>query len=264
LHVDRHRVTQVLSNLLNNAAKYTPKGGRIEVEASVSGNDVAISVTDNGIGIDTEMLPLIFNMYAQAKQGTGMAQGGLGVGLNLVRRLVDLHGGRIVAHSDGVGKGSRFTVFLPLVMPGAASAAAGAGLADDVVADVAEGAGLRILVVDDNLDAAQMLGALLELCGHRVTLAHDGAQALADAARLSPQAVFLDIGLPDRNGFDVARALRGMAGMDGALLVALTGWGTEEDRRRSEESGFDAHLTKPAELDKIQALLEQATARRGA
>ena len=264
LHIDRHRVTQVLSNLLNNAAKYTPKGGRIAVEASVSGNEVAISVTDNGIGIDAGMLPLIFNMYAQANQGTGMAQGGLGVGLNLVRRLVDLHGGRVMAHSDGVGKGSRFTVFLPLVVPGAAPDAPGAGRADDAAADVGEGTGLRILVVDDNLDAAQMLGALLELCGHRVTLAHDGAQALADAARLSPQAVFLDIGLPDRNGFDVARVLRGMEGMDGALLVALTGWGTEEDRRRSEESGFDAHLTKPAELDKIQALLEQVTARRRA
>jgi PAS domain S-box-containing protein len=264
LHVDRHRITQVLSNLLNNAAKYTPKGGRIEVEAGVSGNEVAIAVTDNGIGIDADMLPLIFNMYAQANHGTGMAQGGLGVGLNLVRRLVDLHGGHVEAHSDGVGKGSRFTVFLPLDMPAGASDAPDDGPASSAAANAPEAAGLRILVVDDNLDAAQMLGDLLELCGHRVTLAHDGAQALADAARLLPQVVFLDIGLPDRSGFDVARALRGMDGMHNALLVALTGWGAEQDRRRSEESGFDAHLTKPAELDQIQALLEQAAARRRA
>jgi CheY-like chemotaxis protein len=259
-------VAQVLSNLLNNAAKYTPKGGRIEIAAGVEGNEVAISVTDDGIGIDADMLPLVFDMYAQANHGTGMAQGGLGVGLNLVRRLVDLHGGRIVAHSDGAGKGSRFTVFLPLdeAVPDREGTQAQQAEEADAPAAVEEtdAAALRILVVDDNVDAAQMLGELLELCGHRVTLAHDGAQALADAARILPHVVFLDIGLPDRSGFEVARTLSGMDGMADALLVALTGWGAEQDRRRSEEAGFDAHLTKPAELDKIQALLDRAANRR--
>jgi PAS domain S-box-containing protein len=274
LHVDRHRVAQVLSNLLNNAAKYTPKGGRIEIAAGLEGDEVAISVTDDGIGIDADMLPLVFDMYAQANHGTGMAQGGLGVGLNLVRRLVDLHGGRIEAHSDGAGKGSRFTVFLPLAVPldvpptvplpdrADTQAQQGAEVDAPAAAEETDAAALRILVVDDNVDAVQMLGELLELCGHRVTLAHDGAQALADAARILPHVVFLDIGLPDRSGFEVARTLSGMDGMADALLVALTGWGAEQDRRRSEEAGFDAHLTKPAELDKIQALLDRAASRR--
>ena len=275
LHVDRHRIAQVLSNLLNNAAKYTPHGGRIEVEAGVEGGEVAIAVIDNGIGIDAGMLSTIFDMYAQVKEHATMAQGGLGVGLNLVRRLVELHGGRVTAHSAGLGQGSRFTVFLPLdalrqpqlAPPADAGAAAGQGAAvahdkaDNKADDKPGTDGLRVLVVDDNVDAAQMLQAVLEMSGHQVAVAYDGAAALAQAAAFRPDAVFLDIGLPDRSGFEVAQALRGIDGMDQATLVALTGWGADEDRQRSAEAGFDAHLTKPTDLERVHEVLRAAAAR---
>jgi len=258
LDADRHRVAQVLSNLLNNAAKYTPEGGRIELEAGVCGSEVALHVTDDGIGIDPAKLPSLFELYAQVQDHAAMAQGGLGVGLHLVRRLVELHGGRAEAHSDGAGRGSRFTVYLPLAgSEQAASPTAPASMAD------AGAGGLRVLVVDDNLDAASMLGELLALCGHTVALAHDGAGALARAAGFKPHVVFLDIGLPDRSGFEIAPLLRRLDGLAGAMLVALTGWGAEQDRRRSAEAGFDAHVTKPADVERVQALLEEAAARLG-
>ena len=264
LCVDRHRIAQVLSNLLNNAAKYTPKGGRIAVEAALQGDEVAVTVVDNGIGIGADVLPHVFDMYVQAHDGQAMAQGGLGVGLNLVRRLVELHGGRVGAESGGGGQGSRFTVWLPLAqaVPPAVPAAAGQPAAATAVAP-ANAHTLRVLVVDDNLDAAQTLGALLEMSSYAVTLAHDGAAALAAAAATPPHVVFLDIGLPDRSGFEVARAMRAIAGMDDATLVALTGWGAEQDRQRSSEAGFDAHLTKPADFDSVQQLLREAAAQRG-
>ncbi|MFC0131461.1 diguanylate cyclase [Massilia eurypsychrophila] len=255
LHVDRHRLTQVLSNLVNNAAKYTPPGGRIALEARVRANSIAISVTDNGIGIDAAMLPAVFDMYAQAHRSHNMSRGGLGVGLNLVRRLVELHGGTVEVASGGAGQGSRFTVCLPLdeVAPAVPSPSAPAP-----AATAATGAGaLRVLVVDDNVDAAQMLGALLEMRGHAVTLAHDGAGALAAAASVHPQLVFLDIGLPDQSGLDIAPALRTIDGMANATLVALTGWGTERDRERTRAAGFDAHLTKPADLPSVERLLRE-------
>jgi len=262
LEVDRHRIAQVLSNLLNNAAKYTPPGGRIAVEASVLEGEVRIAVTDSGIGIEPGMLSAVFDMYAQVQEHAAMAQGGLGVGLNLVRRLVELHGGRVTAYSAGLGQGSRFTVILPY---------------EAVVSDVAQddlpaaapaepapvGDGLRILVVDDNADAAEMLQAVLEMSGHAVAVAYDGAAALARAASFHPDAVFLDIGLPDQSGFDVAQALRRIEGMDKATLVALTGWGAHEDRQRSSEAGFDAHLTKPADLDRVHEVLRAAAQKAG-
>jgi PAS domain S-box-containing protein len=266
LWVDRHRIAQVLSNLLNNAAKYTPKGGRIAVEASIDADEVAVTIVDSGIGIGADVLPRVFDMYVQAHDGQAMAQGGLGVGLNLVKRLVELHGGRVGAASAGAGLGSRFTVRLPLAR---ASELAPAGMADcaaDSAAQPAMPAGadtLRVLVVDDNVDAAQTLGALLEMSGYVVALAHDGASALTLAALSPPQVVFLDIGLPDRSGFEVAPALRELDGMEGATLVALTGWGAEQDRRRSSEAGFDAHLTKPADFNSVQQLLREAAASHG-
>ncbi len=260
LHIDRHRVAQVLSNLVNNAAKYTPAGGAIAIEARVEGLEVAVSVTDNGIGIGADMLPVVFDMYAQAHHSHAMAQGGLGVGLNLVKRLVELHGGRVAVHSAGLGMGSCFTVYLPLddgtmATQPAPAARIGARAGGDP-------GSLRVLVVDDNVDAALMLGAVLEMHGHTVKLEHDGAGALSAAARFQPQVVFLDIGLPDQSGFTVAPALRRIDGMADAMLVALTGWGAEQDRQRSHDAGFDAHLTKPADIDSVDRLLQQAAARR--
>ncbi|WP_296950751.1 ATP-binding protein [uncultured Massilia sp.] len=260
LHVDRHRIAQVLSNLVNNAAKYTPKDGRIEVEAWVAVDEIAVSVIDNGIGIGADMLPHVFDMYAQAQNIHNMAQGGLGVGLNLVKRLVELHGGRVTAESGGVGLGSRFTVILPLGAAAAGTQAAaqpGGGAAPPAPA---EGA-LRVLVVDDNVDAASTLGSLLEMRGHAVRVVHDGATALAMAAGFRPHAVFLDIGLPDRSGFEVAPDLRALEGMGQATLVALTGWGAEQDRLRSRAAGFDAHFTKPADFGSVEALLRDVGAR---
>ena len=259
LDADRHRIAQVLSNLVNNAAKYTPKGGRITVSAhlenrhrdGVAHAGVAVSVADTGIGIAPDMLATVFDLYTQAKGGAAMAQGGLGVGLHLVQRLVQLHGGEVNANSAGAGRGSVFTVWLPL------------GLAGDSLEPVLAlqqpalpaGPRLCVLVVDDNLDAATMLGELLGVSGHRVVLAHDGAAALAAAARDVPDVVFLDIGLPDISGLDVALALRKIDGMAGATLVALTGWGAEQDRARTQAAGFDSHLTKPAQFDSVSQLL---------
>ena len=261
LYVDRHRIAQVLSNLLNNAAKYTPRGGQIDVDAVVEGGEVRIGVTDSGIGIEAGMLSAIFDMYAQVQEHATMAQGGLGVGLNLVRRLVELHGGRVTAYSAGLGAGSRFTVILPYEAVALEEPDAPA----DVPAREPEpaGDGLRILVVDDNADAAEMLQAVLEMSGHAVAVAYDGSAALARAASFRPDAVFLDIGLPDQSGFEVAQALRRIDGMDRATLVALTGWGAIEDRQRSSEAGFDAHLTKPADLDRVHEVLRDAAQKAG-
>ena len=261
LRADRHRVAQVLSNLLNNAAKYTPQGGAIEIAALVDANEVAITVSDNGIGIAAPALETVFDMYAQVPLGTGMAQGGLGVGLNLVQRLVKLHGGRVAASSDGAGMGSRFTVWLPLPQDGEAVLPA----AVPAPAYATPAGVLRILVVDDNVDAAETLQALLEMNDHVVSVAHDGAAALRLAEEGLPQVVFLDIGLPDMSGFDAAEAMRRIAGMEAATLVALTGWGAEQDRRRSSEAGFDHHLTKPADFGMVENLIRDVATqqRRG-
>jgi PAS domain S-box-containing protein len=258
LHIDRHRIAQVLSNLVNNAAKYTPPKGRIALAARIDGGELAISVADNGIGIDAALLPTVFEMYTQSPSGEGMAQGGLGVGLNLVRRLVQLHQGRVAAHSAGAGQGSRFTVWLPLapLLPPVPEPAA-LPLAAPVPPLPAS---LRILVVDDNVDAASILATLLEFGGHQVTLAHDGASAMASAAGAPPQVVFLDIGLPDMSGYDAAPLLREIAGMGRARLIALTGWGADADKQRATAAGFDHHLTKPADFGQVQALLESIAA----
>ena len=258
---DRHRVAQVLGNLLNNAAKYTPPGGAIAVTARMDGADIAISVSDNGIGLAPDMLETVFDMYAQVHSAAGMAQGGLGVGLNLVRRLVALHGGRVGAESGGPGQGSSFTVWLPLPREGMLP------METDVVADLPveaapAGSGLDILVVDDNVDAAETLQALLEINGHTVVVAHDGAAALALAEARAPQVVFLDIGLPDMSGHDAATTMRRLPGMAGATLVALTGWGAEQDRQRSSQAGFDHHLTKPADFDIVERLIGEVAAQR--
>jgi PAS domain S-box-containing protein len=265
LDADRHRIAQVLSNLVNNAAKYTPKGGRIAVRAQLENRHrdgaaqggVAIEVADNGIGIAPDVLATVFDLYTQARDGAAMAQGGLGVGLHLVQRLVQLHGGEVDARSAGAGQGSAFTVWLPLGVGGDALLADPAPEHDTPPAAHR----LDVLVVDDNVDAAIMLGELLDASGHRVVLAHDGAAALAAAAKDLPHVVFLDIGLPDISGLDVALALRRIDGMAGATLVALTGWGAEADRARTLAAGFDSHLTKPAQFDSVHQLLVGVAAR---
>jgi PAS domain S-box-containing protein len=251
LYADPTRLTQVVSNLLNNAAKYTPRGGAILVAAERDGDQAAIVVSDNGIGIPPESLESVFQMFTQVPHPTRSSPGGLGIGLSLVRSLVELHGGTITAASGGIDAGSVFTVRLPLAgqdRPAPPSAAREPS---------APPAGLRLLVVDDNRDAAETLSALLGAMGHSAPVAADGYQALRMIASLRPQLVFLDIGMPGMSGYEVAQAVRADPQFDGVRLVALTGWGGAEDRARSRAAGFDAHLTKPATV----AAIEDALAR---
>ncbi|WP_229210544.1 ATP-binding protein [Duganella sp. CF517] len=259
--LDAHRVAQVIGNLLNNAAKYTPNGGTIELMAVVEAGELTVTVRDNGIGIPADALPTVFDMFTQVPGSEGQAQGGLGIGLNLVRRLVELHGGEVSAHSGGAGQGSAFTLRLPVTPSVAAEALARSAPAPALPAaaaprvDEASASSLRVLVVDDNVDAAETLTALLEFKGHTVAAAHDGPAALAAALSLSPQVVFLDIGLPGMSGYEVARALRAMPALDGVALIALTGWGTDADRLKTDAAGFDHHLTKPVSFDEILRML---------
>lgn len=253
LVADATRITQVLSNLLNNAAKYTPQGGRIALSVRVEGQQAVISVIDNGVGIAADSLPMLFEMFTQVGRNLSRAQGGLGIGLSLVRWLVELHGGSVTASSPGVGLGSQFQVRLPL---GAER------FADDEVAvpDTSDEnhktvRAFRILIVDDNIDAAQTLSALLEIAGHQTMVAHDGHEGLRSTGQFSPEVIFLDIGMPGMNGYEVARAVRKTPGMETVIIVALTGWGAERDRELSKEAGFDAHLTKPTSLASVNLLL---------
>jgi PAS domain S-box-containing protein len=254
---DTTRLAQVVSNLLNNAAKYTPDGGRVELSARREGGDVLVSVTDSGIGIPADALPLVFEMFTQVGRTRERSQGGLGIGLALVRRLVELHGGSVTAESEGPGRGSTFTVRLPLAEPSATAAPAHGPH------DAADGSPVfRVLVVDDNVDAAESLAALLELDGHETRVAHDGDAALEQARAFRPEIVFLDIGMPGKDGYQVARELRGDPGNRDTMLVALTGWGAQDDRARTKNAGFDHHLTKPAELPAVEALLAKMGGRR--
>ncbi|HEX4611177.1 MAG TPA: ATP-binding protein, partial [Urbifossiella sp.] len=248
VHADPTRMTQVVSNLLTNAAKYTPDEGRIEVWAAADGGRAVVRVTDTGMGIPADMLPKVFDLFTQVGKHLDRAQGGLGIGLSLVRRLVEMHGGEVTAESGGPGRGSTFTVRVPLG-PGPAEAAAAGG-----TQTAAPRRGRRVLVVDDNVDAAESLATLLGLLGHETAVAHTGPDAIGQAAGLRPEVVFLDIGLPGMNGYEVAAALRAGGTCPGAVFVALTGWGAEEDRRRSKEAGFDLHLTKPVEPRHLEAL----------
>ena len=246
---DRTRLIQVLSNILNNAAKYTPPGGRIVLRAGVEADCVTIAVRDNGQGIDPPVLPYIFDLFIQAERTPDRSQGGLGLGLALVKSLVALHGGRVEARSEGPGTGSEFVVHLPRLVP--------SGVEEEVSEAVAAsaGQGLRILVVDDNVDGAEMLGTLLEMNGYQTTLAFNGEDGLASALRVRPDVCLLDIGLPDIDGHELARRLRGMPETSGAMLVALTGYGQVEDQQRARKAGFDHHLVKPADLTKLLELL---------
>jgi PAS domain S-box-containing protein len=252
LEADPVRLAQVFANLLNNAAKYTEAGGRIALAARRQGDEAVVSVRDDGIGIAAEQLPEVFDPFIQVDRTLGRAQGGLGIGLTLVRRLVQLHGGRVEAHSDGPGTGSEFRVTLPLASASARTAADQEAAPEPLAAVAAP---RRILVVDDNHDAADSLGMLLRVLGVESQVAHDGVSALQAVGTFRPHMVLLDLGMPGMDGYEVARRVRERTAGDGALLIALTGWGQPEDRRRTREAGFDHHLVKPVDLGALQSLL---------
>jgi CheY-like chemotaxis protein/two-component sensor histidine kinase len=255
LHADRVRLGQVFANLLTNAAKYTEPGGRITVSVVDDETRVSVVIRDTGIGIPQEMLQRVFDLFAQAPMAGVRANGGLGIGLTLVRRLVELHGGQVSAYSRGEGQGSTFTVSLPRLRRHTRAAATPASIAAGSPASPARaGEGLRVLVVDDNVDAAQSLAALLEWHGAQARIAHDGLHAVEAARALDPHLVFLDIALPVIDGYETLHRLRQLDDFR-ARVVALTGFSSEEHRQRSSDAGFDAHLVKPLAPETVQALL---------
>jgi PAS domain S-box-containing protein len=251
---DRARLVQVVDNLVTNAAKYSEAGGLIAVHANMRGDGIHIVVKDNGVGIPADMLEKIFEMFTQVDRTLERSRGGLGIGLTLVRRLVQLHGGSIVARSEGPGRGSEFELVLPAVLRSAPARSAPQEPEDESTVP-----GLRVLVADDNVDAADSLAAMLRMMGHAVRVTHDGDDCVAEFEAFSPEVVLLDIGMPRMDGYATARAIRARWGA-GPLLVAVTGWGQEDDRRRAREAGFDHHLVKPAELTRLARVLR--TARR--
>lgn len=262
---DPVRLAQVLANLLINAAKYTDSGGRIELEASRAGGTLVVAVRDNGIGISAEMMPRVFTLFAQASPALERSEGGLGIGLALVRGLVELHGGTVSAQSAGIGKGSEFVVRLPIgPIEAEGKEIADAESARDVGAAAAAAAKpLRLLVADDNRDSAATCAALLEASGHQVSVAHSGREALDLACRLQPDALLLDIGMPELNGYQLAQRIRATSWGRRAMLIAITGWGLEEDKRRALMAGFDEHVTKPFDPNGLELLLQRAAARPG-
>ncbi|TFZ00229.1 hybrid sensor histidine kinase/response regulator [Ramlibacter humi] len=251
LLADSARLTQVFSNLLNNAAKYTRRGGRIDVAIDAAGDEVTVGIRDNGIGIAPEMLGKVFGMFTQVTQPRERRQGGLGIGLSLVDGLVRLHGGRVEARSDGLEKGSEFVVRLPREQSGPRRPAAAA----PIVAGPAPSAqARRLLVVDDNEDAASTVADLLRMSGNEVLVAHDGAGAVKCMAEFRPDVVLLDIGLPDIDGYEVARRIRRLEGVRQPILIALTGWGAQQDKDAAARAGFDHHWTKPVDPARLQEL----------
>jgi PAS domain S-box-containing protein len=248
LNGDPARLTQVVGNLLNNACKFTDKGGRIRLTVEREGEQTVIRVQDNGIGIATDQLPRIFDMFTQVDSSLERSTSGLGIGLSLVENLVEMHGGTVEVHSAGLGQGSEFVVCLPVLIETPKRP-------PDLTVSEPTPTARRILVVDDNRDSAKSLAMLLKLTGHETHTAYDGLEAVAAAAALRPEVVLLDIGLPKLNGYEAARQLRQQPWGKGMVLVALTGLGQEEDRQRSEEVGFDAHMVKPIDIDGLQSLL---------
>ena len=253
LSADFARLSQVVANLLNNASKYTGEGGRIEVTAAAGEGEATIEVRDNGSGIDTQLLPKVFDLFVQGERALDRGQGGLGIGLTLVKRLVELHQGRVEVHSEGPGKGSTFRVCLPCI----SAVEPQLPKSVPVATRGTEVYGRRVLVVDDNVDAAESTAAFLRLEGHEVKAVHDGLQALASLKVFDPHVVVLDIGLPGLDGYAVARQLRERGDTSHVLLIALTGYGQKEDRQRAADSGFDYHFVKPADPREIQAAIER-------
>ncbi len=257
LDADETRLAQVISNLVNNAAKYTDPGGLIEIDARREGTEVVLRVRDSGMGMEPWLLPTVFDMFAQGKAASGRAPGGVGIGLTLVRSLVQMHGGSVSAESDGLGRGSVFTVGLP-----AGTCAAPPSMEESpALGDQVSGAERPdVLVVDDNTDAAESLAALLEILGARSRVVHEGTAAIAACETQAPQIIFLDIGMPNMDGYEVARRIRALPGAEAIHLVALTGWGQDKDRQRSEAAGFDRHLVKPVDVQILRSLLRHAGA----
>ncbi|HUP92621.1 MAG TPA: ATP-binding protein [Solimonas sp.] len=252
---DPARLSQVLANLLNNAARYTPGGGRIALTVRREGPNAVISVRDNGVGLASEIRDKVFDLFFQCRDDRVATRGGLGLGLTVVRTIVQLHGGSVQALSAGPGQGSEFIVRLPIYGEQALPAALPAVKTTESPPPARAARALKILVVDDNIDAAQSLGDLLRLSGHLVRIATDGAAALEEAARLRPDAVVLDIGMPQMDGYEVARRLRQELKLSGTVVLALSGYAQERDRQRSREAGFDHHLAKPVDVERLQALL---------
>ncbi|MBU0656172.1 MAG: response regulator [Gammaproteobacteria bacterium] len=256
---DAARLGQVISNLLNNAAKYTDKGGAIELRTEQvvnqdGGHEAVIHISDNGRGIDPLSLTNLFNLFYQADPNLDRSDGGLGIGLSLVRNLVEMHGGRVEAYSAGRGQGATFTVHLPCLPEKQPVRDSGASCNLSKAST-----GLRILLVEDNMDVADSMAMLLRLLGHEVLLAHDGRQAVEMALAEKPRVILLDIGLPYLNGYEACRAIR-QGGLTGTLIVALSGYGQEEDRRMAEEAGFNRHMSKPVDLEELEQMLDGLSA----
>lgn len=252
LLADSARLAQVFSNLLINACKYMDPNGRVALEGWTEGGEVLVKVSDTGVGIPPEQLTRIFDMFAQVNKSLERTEGGLGIGLTLVQSLVEMHGGTVEAFSEGLGKGSEFVVRLPILSDAMDCPE------EETPAFASQATRRRrILVVDDNVDAAMSLAIILEFAGHEVHSAHDGLEAVEAAGAFRPEVVLLDIGLPGLSGLDVARRIRQEPWGAGVSLVALTGWGQEEDRRNTQEAGFDAHLVKPVDHADLMALLER-------
>ena len=260
LEVDVLRLSQVISNLLINAGKYTERAGRITLTAGREGKEVVIRVKDTGIGIAPELLPRIFDLFTQEARSLDRSQGGLGLGLTVVKRMVELHGGTVTALSEGLGKGTELVVRLPALL-------------NEEEGSIQEEQGgqsilplashpRRILVVEDNVDAAETLALLLRLWGHEVQTVRDSRTALKVAGHFAPDVMLLDIGLPEVSGLELAKQFRKQPEFQETLLIAMTGYGREEDHQRSLEAGFDAHLTKPVPLAELHRLLEPVPAER--
>jgi signal transduction histidine kinase/CheY-like chemotaxis protein len=255
LDADPMRLAQVFSNLLNNAAKYMDRGGRLWLTAAPNGSDVVVSVRDAGIGIPAEALPAVFDMFIQLDHAREKSQGGLGIGLTLVKRLVEMHGGSVTAQSEGVGKGSEFIARLPI-----AERRQPARVVSNEQQMKARDPGYRILIADDNRDAADSLSMMLRLMGNEVRTVQDGAEAIKEAATFRPDVALLDIGMPRVNGYEVARSIRNQRWGASMRLVALTGWGQDEDKRRAIEAGFDQHFTKPVNPESLERLIKELQA----
>jgi CheY-like chemotaxis protein len=258
LDADPVRLAQVFANLLNNAAKYTEKGGRIRVTAARVGDEVIVSVMDSGIGIVPEVLPRIFDIFSQAQPALAWSQGGLGIGLSLVKGLVELHGGSVEARSEGPGRGSEFVVRLPVEIKAPIAQPAPPGKAHK------PGTNRRVLIADDNRDSADSLALLLKIMGNEVGTAYDGEQAVEAAAALRPEVVVLDIGMPKLDGYEACRRIREQPWGQGMFLIALTGWVQAEDRQRTAEAGFNQHMVKPVDPDVLMKLIASLSSEQGA
>ncbi len=255
LFADQVRLAQVFSNLLNNAAKYNDRGGRIHLSATRTDREAVVTVEDDGEGIRAEMLPRIFDMFTQADRSLDRSQGGMGIGLALVRRLVEMHGGRVEAHSEGLGRGSRFVVRLPLIPDEAPAGDVAVPASARCRGDAGGSHRWRILVVDDYRDSTDSLARMLRVLGHDVRAVYHGSQAVEAAEAFRPDLAFIDISLPGFDGYQIAGQIRSCPWGKEMMLIALTGWGQDDDRRRSIEAGFDHHLVKPAEIESLSAIL---------